>query len=62
MCEAMKTLMRDEMMEAWRKREARDEARGEMKAKKEAAFELANMNLPAEKIAKTAILIFSKPL
>ena len=48
MCEAMKTLMRDEMMEAQRE----GEARGEMKAKRETAFELADMNFPAEKIAK----------
>lgn len=44
MCEAMKTLMRDEMMEAQKE--------GEMKKAKETAFELADMGLPAEKIAK----------
>ncbi len=48
MCEAMKTLMRDEMMEAQRA----GEARGEMNAKKETAVELADMGLPAEKIAR----------
>ena len=48
MCEAMKTLMRDEMMEAQRE----GEAIGEMKAKKETAFELAGMGFPEEKIAK----------
>ena len=48
MCEAMKTLMRDEMMEAQRD----GEARGEMKAKRETAFEFADMNFLVEKIAK----------
>ena len=48
MCEAMKTLMKDEMMEVQRE----GEARGEMKAKRETAFELADMNFPVEKIAK----------
>lgn len=44
MCEAMKRLMRDEMMEAQRE--------GEMKAKRETAFELADMGFPVEKIAQ----------
>ena len=49
MCEAMKTLMRDEIMiEAQRE----GEARGEMKAKRETAFEFTDMNFPVEKIAK----------
>lgn len=42
-----------EVSEKWYKEgEAVGEARGEMKAKQETAFELADMGLPAEKIAK----------
>lgn len=48
MCEAMKTLMRDEMMEAQRE----GEAIGEMKAKQETAFELYNRKTPVETIAE----------
>ncbi len=44
MCEAMRRLMKDEMKEAQKD--------GEMKAKRETAFELADMGLPVEKIAK----------
>lgn len=44
MCEAMKTLMRDEIVEA--------QKAGEMKKAKETAFELADMGLSVEKISK----------
>lgn len=42
----------DEMCEVSEKWYKEGEARGEMKAKRETAFELANMGLPVEKIAK----------
>lgn len=48
MCEAMKILMQDEMMEAQRE----GEARGEMKAKQEAAYELHSRKMPVETIAE----------
>ena len=52
MCEAMKTLMKDEMMEAQREGEARGVAVGEMKAKRETAFELHSRKMPVETIAE----------
>ena len=52
MCETMKTLMKDEMMEVQREGEGVGEARGEMKKAKETAYKLAIMKFPVEKIAK----------
>lgn len=48
MCEAMRRLMKDEIADEVR--EAQKD--GEMKARRETAFELADMGLPVEKIAK----------
>lgn len=50
MCEAMRTLMKDEITEA----ERLGETRGEIRARKEMALSLARMGMPLESIAEAA--------
>ena len=51
MCEAMKTLMHDEMMEARKEGEAKGEIKGEMKAKRETALKIKRKGYSESTIA-----------